>query len=604
MSPFPNAFYLSGHLRKPNPRALAELLMVKLSASIRSKPDWWVKYKDPNIRAKWREEALATKMVWIERATMLVPYEGAREMFPGAVFPGAATLNSFTFDESVVQLNEKQTEYVLDELDGYAKLRDEETGIQVSSFDGIWHSDTLIDGSLREVIKKGITALEDVPDSQKDWHPGSDDQVLDLVHPSLYCVVYGRTLAYPSGSDPHAHSSADLKPLPSPSLSISGFSSMRLKSRKFQWLPTDFAVAGDGTVKGVGYINNLHPSHEKLYGGIERVLGVFIPLFERVLTDMLHPLPTRIPDDYEALEDCGPAFLRPPDSRDEGEDDSDVDYYQRFLDYVEGAWNDDPIVGLPDVNDYAGDLEARHTTVSLRGRTIQVIVKLANIQLTPEKPEYKGGSWHVEGMAHEHIVASGLYYYDQENITQSDLAFRIAVDDPHRATQGQAESDYDYYAHYKTWGMVMDYQDSTNLTNVVGATTTSQDRCLAFPNTYQHRVSPFALADRSQPGHRKLLALFLIDPNIAPIPSTTIVPPQQREWALRALRETDARAPVGKLPVEILDEVVEKTGLMTDEEAKALRLELMEERTLIKKGGYEKIEQETWFSGKFNLCEH
>jgi hypothetical protein len=29
----------------------------------------------------------------------------------------------------------------------------------------------------------------------------------------------------------------------------------------------------------------------------------------------------------------------------------------------------------------------------------QVIFKLANIQLTPEKPSYNGGSWHVEGMS-------------------------------------------------------------------------------------------------------------------------------------------------------------------------------------------------------------
>lgn len=28
---------------------------------------------------------------------------------------------------------------------------------------------------------------------------------------------------------------------------------------------------------------------------------------------------------------------------------------------------------------------------------LQVIVKLANIELSPEKPEYPGGSWHVEG---------------------------------------------------------------------------------------------------------------------------------------------------------------------------------------------------------------
>ncbi len=30
-------------------------------------------------------------------------------------------------------------------------------------------------------------------------------------------------------------------------------------------------------------------------------------------------------------------------------------------------------------------------------RGLQVIVKLATICLTPEKPSYEGGSWHVEG---------------------------------------------------------------------------------------------------------------------------------------------------------------------------------------------------------------
>ena len=30
-------------------------------------------------------------------------------------------------------------------------------------------------------------------------------------------------------------------------------------------------------------------------------------------------------------------------------------------------------------------------------RGLQIIVKLANIHLTPEKPRYGGGTWHVEG---------------------------------------------------------------------------------------------------------------------------------------------------------------------------------------------------------------
>ena len=34
----------------------------------------------------------------------------------------------------------------------------------------------------------------------------------------------------------------------------------------------------------------------------------------------------------------------------------------------------------------------------LEGKTVQVIVELANIFLTPEKPDYPGGKWYVEGL--------------------------------------------------------------------------------------------------------------------------------------------------------------------------------------------------------------
>ena len=82
---------------------------------------------------------------------------------------------------------------------------------------------------------------------------------------------------------------------------------------------------------------------------------------------------------------------------------------------------------------------------SHRDEGLQVIVKLANIELTPEKPEYDGGSWHVEGqqvcddliaillyqrerMQNEHICATAIYYYDSDNISESLLQFRQQSD--------------------------------------------------------------------------------------------------------------------------------------------------------------------------------
>ncbi|EJD02430.1 uncharacterized protein FOMMEDRAFT_29447 [Fomitiporia mediterranea MF3/22] len=583
--PFPHVVDLSNYVLPP-PRTLHELAMVKLSASIREKPNWWLKYTDPEIRARWRKEAQEMALVWIERATMLVPFEDASKYITGDHGQGSI-LNS------TVTLTEKEVDYILDELDGYAKLREEQSGIQ-ASIDKLHNSTILIGSDLLARLKKGVAVLEDVPDSENDWHPGSNEQVLDLVHPSLYCVVYGRTLAYPRTNNTLTKTAASPAPLKPPTFVTLA---RELSSQRFQWLPTDFSIDAEGKAKALSYINNLHPSHMELYDAVEGIISAFVPLFERVLTDMLNPLPHRIPGEYLPLKEVDPRHPQNEDAE---------DYYEELEGYIDNIWEEDRIVGLPQVPEegYTGGREKRDNNVSLRGRTIQVIVKLANIHLTPEKPEYKGGSWHIEGMGNERIVSSGIYYYEQENITGSELAFRIAVDEPEPATKIQADT-YDYHAHYKTWGMIMDYDDSTNLTNVVGATPTVEGRCLAFPNIYQHRVSPFRLTDPTKLGHRKILALFLVDPNLEePIPSTSIVPPQQQSWIKQALHEAEPSTLLHKLPAELLDAIAKQASpeVMSEEDAKKFRLELMEERSAQEKD--DNRYDYDLYSRVFNLCEH
>ncbi len=73
----------------------------------------------------------------------------------------------------------------------------------------------------------------------------------------------------------------------------------------------------------------------------------------------------------------------------------------------------------------------------------------------------------------------------------------------------------------------LENEDALNQT--LGSASTPAGRCLAFPNVLQHRVSPFRLADPARPGHRKILAFFLVDPSET-IVSTSDVPPQQ-PWA-------------------------------------------------------------------------
>lgn len=67
-----------------------------------------------------------------------------------------------------------------------------------------------------------------------------------------------------------------------------------------------------------------------------------------------------------------------------------------------------------------------------------MVTKAANYILKPgQKHE---GTWHVEGMRHEHIVASGIYYYfTTPSLNNSVLAFRERREnnmDLREATQG------------------------------------------------------------------------------------------------------------------------------------------------------------------------
>src|SRR6195952_342862 len=55
----------------------------------------------------------------------------------------------------------------------------------------VYISDTAVSHETKMALRLGVAPLENVRDALKDWHPGSDGKVLDLVHPSLYPLMYG-----------------------------------------------------------------------------------------------------------------------------------------------------------------------------------------------------------------------------------------------------------------------------------------------------------------------------------------------------------------------------------------------------------------------------
>ena len=153
------------------------------------------------------------------------------------------------------------------------------------------------------------------------------------------------------------------------------------------------------------YINNLHPQENKaLYAEIEKIIAKAIVLWNQALSPLrgyyfstTERIPFKCPE-YEDLEDF---FGEDRPMQVTGE--SDEDYERRLTEMA---------LALPEPGEFVEPptptILAPPKALDLReeysGKGLQVIVKLANIHLTPEKPEYRGGIWHVEG----HLVSIRL----------------------------------------------------------------------------------------------------------------------------------------------------------------------------------------------------
>lgn len=328
-----------------------------------------------------------------------------------------------------VEMTKAMFEYSIQELRYRAEQHITSVHGAVYALPGdIYKSDTAISNELKLALQEAIRPLEDVPESQKDWHPGSDGKVLDLVHPSLFPLIYGASKVLPVGSK--ATTLEDCiklighgEPLPKPE---SHWHVPKCCSKNFQWLPCEVDISGEkprSVVLTLGhsldrlteshriltYINNLHPKHHsKLYNVIEEVIGAAIPSWELTLAlanhGALYDAPRRIQYDsaeyHDGYKDGGEEDEH--ETYPQQEDDEEDEAFEVRWEAWDTARNERRRVILPEPpsefnpNEFLG--EPFTMMEKLGGRPLQVIVKLASIELTPDKPEYGGGSWHVEGM--------------------------------------------------------------------------------------------------------------------------------------------------------------------------------------------------------------
>ncbi|KIJ50413.1 hypothetical protein M422DRAFT_59122 [Sphaerobolus stellatus SS14] len=429
-------------------------------------------------------------------------------------------------------------------------------------------SDNVIPLSLKQELQAAVKVLEVGPASEQDWHPGSDEKVLDLVHPSLFPLVYGKLTTLDDCIELCGEGCVTSAP-PDPEPTDEEIRKARWAkpqgpkpySRIFQWLPCDVDIREE-SCKITSYINNLHPKrHANLYGIIEKIIDLAIPLWNMTLSLLKNNNAsqyTRIFYDT-VVYDLDPSSIPDTEGPQQEEGEDDEVYEDRREEWIEATRQ----LILPDVGEFRWEFDLRKD-YGYRG--LQVIAKLANIHLTPEKPEYEGGTWHIEGQLNEHICATAIYYYDSTNLTSSRLGFRQQVDTE------QVSSNVRYEQDDRAWlGAVYGCEDQTNAIQDLGSIEAKDGRLVTFPNILQHRVLPFKLAD-----------------------------PTKRDWWQDALSAVPGKG-LSALPQELRDHVVTqvKDFPLDLEEAKELRLELMKERS-----GYVDLQTQKFGSHQSTLCEH
>lgn len=482
----------------------------------------------------------------------------------------------------------------------------------------VYKSDDIIPSTLRARLLAAVQPFEQVPENLKDWHPHSNNTVLDLVHPSLFPLVYNesKVVDEPLTLDTCLRAMGSGHTIPPPPGSDFGIRE-DITSERFQWLPTEFAIDADtGALKAKSYINNLHPErHQELYAVVEEVFSKAVPVLDAVLTAVVNEAREYIKAEYCQWKHVSRKEYNAEDEdyRNEEDEDGEEEDEDEEKDEEDEEEEKPPKGKKPkiyddsseeeDLSDDGYDMRPRifvgprikpfappeyKTKISLKKfGTLQAIIKLANIELTPSNPTYDGGVWHVEGATNESIIASALYYYDSENIEGGTLHFRMSVGLP----------PYDQNDE-KGVRLAYGLDEGTGRVQRLGSVDTLPGRLICFPNLYQHRLTgPLKLIDPTRPGSRKLLAIFLVDP-FHPIPSTSDVPPQQREWWSEEIWREESR--VSGVPREVFENIVEGVeGLKGMKWAKEVREELMKERSAKMEEAEEKV-----FNREFSLCEH
>ncbi|OQE21524.1 hypothetical protein PENFLA_c014G04830 [Penicillium flavigenum] len=397
-----------------------ELVILDLINTITDRPDWHRAIFDQQVTAQWREDAV-----------------------------GSSSL-----------INDKTWDWCLQELQDMARQFDRDGRLVVfNTSSGVCKSDAAISSDLKSQLSNFVDLLSHQAIRQK---PAS--AVVNLVDPSLFPLVYGRTKILGGGQ----------------SCGMDDFLVVTygryIWSSKFQWLPCEVEFTGPPGSKDVrisSYINNLHPTNREMYSAIEAVISGSIKQWNEILLSSLNGR-KKLPDkedegklsveEYEAMCAQVEAYLQEPESRDKVYWDQVKT--QRIPEDWKARWgllrtaltkygctfvfeHSDPGTAYSPDYELSKFFEAnpwltpyewmykpreedpddhQFYTLALqdefRDQGLQTVLRIHSIELDPETLSFPGEEWHTKGNVNERIVANAIYALDSENMPEPQISFR------------------------------------------------------------------------------------------------------------------------------------------------------------------------------------
>ncbi|KAJ4468827.1 hypothetical protein J3R30DRAFT_3739498 [Lentinula aciculospora] len=567
MPSFTNASTLNKN-RKPTDQDLYSFCL-----AVREKKDWERKIWDENLALKWsieaeltplgsavlQGEALAavqelrreTTIHELDHAIMLVhgPDSSITEKYRGSVtgIDDPEFINALKFARG--------SKYAIREPD----LKERGMGVFVS--------DDLVPESVHRELVQELNAL--AVKEPRDFHPSSFGKVQDLIHPSLYPYIAGTTHVYPDVKLPPIEDDSFFCTDISNNLDIEDMVS------SFAWIPSVFAVSLDGTDVHIdSYINGLGTREEypSLFRVIEKMFLLALPHFEKTINEsekynpQISPSVERWMDrqkfasmhEFSLTREMWKGFLDEHESKWETQKRERKEARERLREEIRDESMNKNFLKLS--NEFvASDM--------YKGQQLKVIVKAANYTLTPGR-EYEG-SWHMEGMPHERIIASTIYYYETDDaIEDRGLSFRkfrdstkdfpdienfgyrhehfrlafVKENGPNSSkdrilNHDVEDEEFEYEDNYPSdWETKIDHQSNTqpiftseipsfikqgtvlttNFNSELLVRQKGTGRMLSFPNWLQHKVE--SIKNQTGTGNavatRKILCFFLVDDTI------------------------------------------------------------------------------------------